>query len=170
MNESSVHVWTRVSWLTVFPFSCYLYLQVAGSCIVGRALSRNYQYFYHHYHTVSVAPSIAHCRLFAANQAVLLLPLLLPHKCRNQQVNIPNGWCMLMRRSSLLFLVLKVKLVFVIVQVWVVVVHKVYLSVVVGIQFSNINLYIDFQISSSRWKIDWKSFLKLVKSYCVVGV
>ena len=60
---------------------------------------------------------------------------------------------MLMGRCSLLFFVLKVKLWFVIVQVLVVVVHKLYLSVVVEIQFSNIHLYIDFQISSSRWKI-----------------
>ena len=54
---------------------------------------------------------------------------------------------MLMGHSSLLFLMLKVKLFFVIVQVLVVVVHKLYLSVVVGMQFSNIHLYIDFQIS-----------------------
>ena len=71
---------------------------------------------------------------------------------------------MLMGRSSLLFLVLKVKLLFVIVQVLVVVVHKLYLSVVVGIQFSNIHLYLDIQISSSRWKNYLKIVLKIVHS------
>ena len=65
---------------------------------------------------------------------------------------MPTLLVMLMGRSSLLFLVLKVQLLFVIVQV-LVVVHKLYLSVVVGIQFSNLHLYIDFQISPSPWKI-----------------
>ena len=54
---------------------------------------------------------------------------------------------MLTGRRSLLFFVFKVELLFVIVQVLVVVVHKLYRSVVVGIQYSNIHLFIDIQIS-----------------------